>query len=241
MAANNEIGVLQPLEEISALCREYGALFHTDAAQAFEKIPLDVHSLSIDLMSLSSHKIYGPKGVGALYCRLKPRIGLEPLFSGGGQERGMRSGTLPVPLCVGFGAASKLAGTLREKETERLRSLRKRLYDKLSAHLPKVYLNGHPEKRLAGNLNISFAGVEGEAILMGAKDLALSTGSACNSLSLEPSHVLVALRVDPNIIHGSVRISLGRFTTEEEVDRAASSLIDSVRRLRALSPIWEEN
>ncbi|MDR1266807.1 MAG: IscS subfamily cysteine desulfurase [Holosporales bacterium] len=239
MAANNEIGVLQPLADIGAICRERGVFFHTDAAQALGKIPLDVHALSVDLMSLSSHKIYGPKGIGALYCRLKPRVSLEPLLSGGGQERGLRSGTVAVPLCVGFGEACRIAGSVREEEGRRLLALRKRLYTLLCEGLPEIYLNGHPDQRLPGNLNISFAGVEGEGILMGAKDLALSTGSACNSLSLEPSHVLAALGVDPNIIHGSVRISLGRFTTEEEVDQAAASLIASVRRLREMSPLWE--
>ncbi|MDR0406755.1 MAG: IscS subfamily cysteine desulfurase [Holosporales bacterium] len=240
MTANNEIGVIQPIAEIGALCREAGIFFHTDAAQALGKIALDVNALSVDLMSLSSHKIYGPKGVGALYCRLKPRVGLAPLLSGGGQERGLRSGTLPVPLCVGFGAACHLACTLKDKENARLLILRNRLYEKLCADLPKIYLNGHFEKRLAGNLNISFEGIEGEGLLMGVKNLALSTGSACNSMSLEPSHVLLALGMDPGLIHGSVRISLGRFTTEEEIDCAAESLIAAVRKLRAMSPLWEE-
>ncbi|MDR2416989.1 MAG: IscS subfamily cysteine desulfurase [Holosporales bacterium] len=240
MAANNEIGVIQPIREIGALCREYGVFFHTDAAQAFGKIPLDVDDMSIDLMSLSGHKIYGPKGIGALYCRSKPRVRFVPLLSGGGQEQGLRSGTVPVPLCVGFGAASALMHSLRDEENTRLLALRHRLLGKLRAALPKIHLHGHPEQRLPGNLNVSFEGIEGEALLMGTKDLALSTGSACNSLSLQPSHVLVALGVDPNIIHSSVRISLGRFTTEEEVDYAATTLISSVKKLRTMSPIWKE-
>lgn len=239
MAANNEIGVIQPLAEIGKLCRERKVYFHTDAAQAVGKIPLDVEAMNIDLMSISGHKVYGPKGIGALYVRRRPRVRLEALISGGGQERGMRSGTLPTPLCVGLGEACRIAGEEMAAETERLTGLRDHFLDRINRALPEVYLNGHPDHRLAGNLNISFAYVEGEGLMMGIKDLAVSSGSACTSASLEPSYVLRALGVDEELAHTSLRIGIGRFTTLEELDYAADRIIAEVSRLREMSPLWE--
>ncbi|HQS83605.1 MAG: IscS subfamily cysteine desulfurase [Alphaproteobacteria bacterium 16-39-46] len=239
MAVNNEVGVIQPLSEIGALCRLKGALFHTDAAQAVGKIPLDVNAMNIDLLSLSGHKIYGPKGVGALYVRRKPRVRLEALIHGGGQERGFRSGTLPTPLCVGLGEACFIAEQEREGETERLNELRNRFLEKIHSSLADVYLNGDLEKRIPGNLNLSFAYVEGEGLMMGIKNLALSSGSACTSESLEPSYVLRALGVTEDLAHTSLRIGFGRFTTQAEMDEAAESIIKAVTRLREMSPLWE--
>ena len=239
MAVNNEIGVIQPLREIGALCRERKVFFHTDAAQAVGKIPLDVDDMNIDLMSISGHKIYGPKGVGALYVRRRPRVRLAALITGGGQERGMRSGTLPTPLCVGLGAACAIAKAEMGAEVERLRMLRDRFYDGIVERLPEVYLNGDLEQRIPGNLNISFAYVEGEGLMMGIKDLAVSSGSACTSASLEPSYVLRALGVDEELAHTSLRIGLGRFTTEDEVDYAVEKIAGEVERLRQMSPLWE--
>ncbi len=239
MAVNNEIGVIQPLAEIGAICRERGAFFHTDAAQAVGKIPLDVNAMNIDLLSISGHKIYGPKGIGALYVRRKPRIRLVPLINGGGQERGMRSGTLPTPLCVGFGEACRIARLEMGAEAERLRMLRDRMYNGIMARLPEVYLNGDLDQRIPGNLNLSFAFVEGEGLMMGVKDLAVSSGSACTSASLEPSYVLRALGVEVEMAHTSLRIGLGRFTTEQEVDDAIESIVKAVTKLREMSPLWE--
>jgi cysteine desulfurase len=239
MAANNEIGVIQPLAEIGKICRAKGVFFHTDCAQAFGKIPLDVQAMNIDLMSISGHKIYGPKGIGALYVRRKPRIRLVPLIHGGGQERGFRSGTLPTPLCVGLGAAAAIAKQEMAAENEKLTKLRDRFYKRLKDRLPEIYLNGDLERRLPGNLNISFAYVEGEGLMMGIKDLSVSSGSACTSASLEPSYVLRALGVDEELAHTSLRIGFGRFTTEEEVDYAADRIIEAVTKLRAMSPLWE--
>jgi cysteine desulfurase len=239
MAVNNEIGVIQSLKEIGAICRENKVFFHTDAAQAVGKIPLDVNEMNIDLMSISGHKIYGPQGIGALYVRRRPRVRLRPLFSGGGQERGMRSGTVPTALCAGFGAACEIAAQEMGAEAERLRMLRERFYKKVAEELPEVYVNGDLEQRVPGNLNISFAYVEGEGLMMGIKDLAVSSGSACTSASLEPSYVLRALGVDEELAHTSIRIGLGRFTTEEEVDYAAERIVEEVNRLRELSPLWE--
>lgn len=239
MAANNEIGVVQPLAEIGALCRSRGVFFHTDCAQAFGKIPLDVEAMKIDLMSISGHKIYGPKGVGALYVRRKPRVRLVALIHGGGQERGMRSGTLPTPLCVGLGEAAAIAQREMASEAARLTTLRDRFLKRINDALPEVYLNGDLEHRIPGNLNLSFAYVEGEGLMMGIKDLAVSSGSACTSASLEPSYVLRALGVDEEMAHTSLRIGFGRFTTEAEVDFAADKIIAAVRKLRALSPLWE--
>ncbi|MTJ80153.1 MAG: IscS subfamily cysteine desulfurase [Telmatospirillum sp.] len=239
MAANNEIGVIQPLAEIGALCRARGVFFHTDAAQAVGKIPLDVEAMNIDLMSISGHKIYGPKGVGALYVRRRPRVRLEALVSGGGQEKGLRSGTLSTPLCVGIGEACRIARLEMEEEAERLTGLRDRLFDAISSRLPEIRLNGDARRRLPGNLNISFAYVEGEGLMMGVKDIAVSSGSACTSASLEPSYVLKALGLDAEMAHSSLRIGLGRFTTVEEVDFAANHICEAVTRLREISPLWE--
>jgi cysteine desulfurase len=239
MAANNEIGVIQPLAEIGAICRRKGAFFHTDAAQAYGKIPLDVNAMKIDLMSISGHKIYGPKGIGALFVRRKPRVRLQALIHGGGQERGMRSGTLPTPLCVGLGRAAEIARAEMGAEAERLRALRDRFYKRVKDRLPEVYLNGDIEQRLPGNLNLSFAYVEGEGLMMGIKDLSVSSGSACTSASLEPSYVLRALGVEEELAHTSLRIGFGRFTTEAEVDYAADRIVAAVQKLRAMSPLWE--
>jgi len=239
MTVNNEIGVIQPVKEIGKICRERGVFFHTDCAQAVGKIPLDVEAMNIDLMSISGHKIYGPMGIGALYVRRKPRVRLVPLFNGGGQERGMRSGTLPLPLCVGIGAACAIAEKEMGAEAERLRMLRDRMYNKLKQQLPEIYLNGDLDQRIPGNLNISFAYVEGEGLMMGIKDLAVSSGSACTSASLEPSYVLRALGVEEELAHTSLRLGFGRFTTQEEVDYAAERIVTEVNRLRELSPLWE--
>ena len=238
MAVNNEIGVIQPIAEIGAFCRARKIFFHTDAAQAAGKIPLDVNEMNIDLMSISGHKLYGPKGVGALYVRRKPRVRLHAIINGGGQERGMRSGTLPGALCVGFGAACEIAQRDMAADDERLRRLRDRLLDGLS-DIPDIYVNGDLERRFPGNLNISFAYIEGESMLMALKDLAVSSGSACTSASLEPSYVLRALGVDEELAHTSIRIGIGRFTTEGEIDYAVRTIHEHVGRLREMSPLWE--
>jgi len=239
MAVNNEIGVIQPLAEIGRLCRERGIFFHTDAAQAVGKIPLDVEAMNIDLMSISGHKIYGPKGIGALYVRRKPRVRIKALIDGGGQERGMRSGTLPTPLCVGLGEACAIAKVEMAAENERLRVLQRRLYKGITEAIPDVFLNGDPDHRIPGNLNLSFAYVEGESLLMAIKDVAVSSGSACTSASLEPSYVLRALGVEEEMAHTSIRFGIGRFTTESEVDYAIATIKEHVGRLRAMSPLWE--
>jgi cysteine desulfurase len=239
MAVNNEIGVIQPLAEIGRMCREKGAFFHTDAAQAFGKIPLDVNAMNIDLMSISGHKIYGPKGIGALFVRRKPRVRMIALIHGGGQERGFRSGTLPTPLCVGLGEAAAIAKREMGQETDRLTKLRDRFYESVKQRLPEVYLNGDLKSRIPGNLNLSFAYVEGEGLMMGIKDLSVSSGSACTSASLEPSYVLRALGVTEDLAHTSLRIGFGRFTTEDEVDYAADRIVEAVQKLRAMSPLWE--
>src|SRR5215831_9497270 len=234
MIANNEIGTIQRLAEIGAICKERGVLFHTDAVQAFGKIPFDVETMRVDLASVSGHKIYGPKGVGALYVRSRnPRVRLEPIVFGGGHERGMRSGTLNVPGIVGLGAAAELAAAEMPEESRRVRRLRKRLYDRLRSRIDGLTLNGPPlpeieedgslapgvvERRLPGNLNVSFSGVEGEALLVSMKDVAVSSGSACTSATLEPSHVLTALGVPADLAHASIRFGIGRWTTAEEVD-----------------------
>ncbi len=239
MAVNNEIGVIQPLKAIGEICRERKVYFHTDAAQAVGKIPLDVEDMKIDLMSISGHKLYGPKGIGALFVRRRPRVRLEAMISGGGQERGMRSGTLPTPLCVGLGEACRIAEAEMGAEAERLHMLADRFYNAIMAELPEVYLNGDREQRIPGNLNLSFAYVEGEGLMMGIKDLAVSSGSACTSASLEPSYVLRALGVDEELAHTSLRIGIGRFSTEEEMDFAVERIVGEVKRLRAMSPLWE--
>ncbi len=239
MGVNNEIGVIQPLKEIGALCRERKIFFHTDCAQAVGKIPLDVNEMNIDLMSISGHKLYGPMGIGALYVRRRPRVRLQAMINGGGQERGMRSGTLPTPLCVGLGEACEIAEKEMPAETERLKMLSDRMYKRIMDALPEVYLNGDHEQRVPGNLNLSFAYVEGEGLMMGINDLSVSSGSACTSASLEPSYVLRALGLEDELAHTSLRLGFGRFSTEEEVDYAAERIIQEVQRLRDMSPLWE--
>ncbi len=239
MAVNNEIGVIQPIEQIGALCRERKTFFHTDAAQATGKIPLDVNAMNIDLMSISGHKMYGPMGVGVLYVRRRPRVRLKALITGGGQERGMRSGTLPTPLIVGIGEACAIATKEMGADNEHIRRLSDRLHDGLKSVLDEIYLNGDREKRYPGNLNFSFAYVEGESLMMGIKDLAVSSGSACTSASLEPSYVLRALGVDEELAHTSLRLGIGRFTTEAEIDYAVACLKEHVNKLRSMSPLWE--
>jgi len=239
MAVNNEIGVIQPLAEIGKICREAGVFFHTDAAQAAGKIPLDVEAMNIDLMSISGHKVYGPKGVGALYVRRKPRVRLHAIINGGGQERGMRSGTLPTPLCVGLGEACAIAMREMKIEAAQIKILSDRLYQGLTSQLDDVYLNGQGAPRISGNLNLSFAYVEGEGLMMGIKELSVSSGSACTSSSLEPSYVLRALGVEEELAHTSIRFGLGRFTTEADVDRAIELVVTAVTRLREMSPLWE--
>ncbi|VTT96830.1 cysteine desulfurase : Cysteine desulfurase IscS OS=Acidobacterium capsulatum (strain ATCC 51196 / DSM 11244 / JCM 7670) GN=icsS2 PE=3 SV=1: Aminotran_5 [Gemmataceae bacterium] len=240
MAANNEIGTLQPIKAIGRLCKEKGVLFHTDAVQVVGKVPVDVEDMGIDLLSLSAHKMYGPKGIGALYVRKKdPRVRLEPQIDGGGHERGMRSGTLPVPLIVGLGKASELCRLEMAEESQRTFRLRERLRSKIMGELPESYLNGHPEERLPGNANISFAYVEGEGLMMGIKDVAVSSGSACTSASLEPSYVLRALGVGDELAHSSIRFGIGRFNTEAEVDFVADLVVREVSRLREMSPLYE--
>lgn len=240
MTVNNEIGVIQPMAEIGQIAREHGVLFHTDATQAVGKVPVDVNDMNIDLMSFTAHKLYGPKGIGALYVRRKnPRVRLAPLIDGGGHERGMRSGTLNVPGIVGFGKAVELAMAERESEAKRLTRLRDRLKDIIMQQVDETYLNGHPTRRLPGNLNISFAYVEGESLLMEMNDVALSSGSACTSATLDASHVLTALGVDEELAHSSIRFGLGRFTTEEEVDYVGNKIVGAVRRLREMSPLYE--
>jgi cysteine desulfurase len=267
MAVNNEIGVVQPLSEIGAVCRERKVFFHTDAAQAAGKIALDVNASKIDLLSLSGHKLYGPKGVGALYVRRRPRVRLEAQMSGGGQERGLRSGTVPHPLVVGLGAAAEVAKSEMAADAVHVKRLERRLREGIAARLQGVVLNGpedcgqqqggieaaaaggaaasasssspHHPKRYAGVVNLSFAYVEGESLLMGLKDVAVSSGSACTSASLEPSYVLRALGVEEDMAHTSIRYGLGRFTTEEEVDRAVEMTCAHVEKLREMSPLWE--
>jgi cysteine desulfurase len=239
MAAHNEIGVLQPIAEIGTLCRSKGVFFHTDAAQAVGKIPLDVEAMNIDLLSISGHKIYAPKGVGALYVRKRPRVRLVAQMHGGGQERNMRSGTLSPFLCVALGEACSLAQKEMEEETQRLLNLRTDFLALLQKELPEIEINGSMDHRLPGNLNISFAYVEGEGLMMGIKKLCLSSGSACTSASLEPSYVLKAIGVTEDMAHTSLRIGIGRFTTEEELKKAAENIIESVTRLREMSPLYE--
>jgi cysteine desulfurase len=239
MGVNNEIGVIQPLAEIGKLCRAKGAFFHTDCAQAYGKIPLDVEAMNIDLMSISGHKIYGPKGIGALYVRRKPRVRLQAMIHGGGQERGMRSGTLPTPLCVGLGEAAAICKREMASEAEKLAKLRDRFLTRIRDRLPEVFMNGDETQRIPGNLNLSFAYVEGEGLMMGIKDLSVSSGSACTSASLEPSYVLRALGVEEELAHTSLRIGFGRFTTDAEVDYAADRIIAAVQKLREMSPLWE--
>jgi cysteine desulfurase len=238
MHVNNEIGVIQDIEAIGRLTRSRGILFHVDAAQSAGKIPLDLARLPVDLLSLSAHKVYGPKGMGALYVRRKPRVRLEAQMHGGGHERGLRSGTLATHQIVGMGEAFRIAGEEMASEGERLRMLRERLWAGLR-DMPEVYLNGHPEQRVAGNLNVSFAFVEGESLIMALKDIAVSSGSACTSASLEPSYVLRALGRSDELAHSSIRFTMGRWSTLEEIDYTIELIRGKVEKLRELSPLWE--
>jgi cysteine desulfurase len=240
MYANNEIGVIQPVVEIGKLCHERGVIFHTDATQAIGKVPVDVVKQNIDLASISGHKMYGPKGVGALYVRRKnPRVQVSAIIDGGGHERGMRSGTLNVPGIVGLGKACAIAQEDMPQESCRLAGLRNRLRDRIMGKLDEVYINGSMDHRLPGNLNISFAYVEGESLLMGINDIAVSSGSACTSATLEPSYVLKALGTGDDLAHSSIRFGIGRFNSEAEVDYVADRVIETVERLRELSPLYE--
>lgn len=238
MAANNEIGVIQPLMKIGAICRRRGVLFHTDAAQAVGKTDLDVEAMSIDLLSVSGHKIYGPKGVGALYVRRRPRVRLAAQIDGGGQERGLRAGTLPTPLCVGLGEACRIAWAEMETEAQRLAALRDRLLRGLRGKIQEMRVNGDLEQRLPGNLSLGFLGVETSGLLAALQSIAVSAGSACSSSNSEPSHVLSALGVDTTS-WASIRIGLGQFTSQSDVDCAVEELVRAVARLRELSPLWE--
>jgi cysteine desulfurase len=240
MYANNEIGVIQPIREIGAICKEKGVLFHTDGVQAVGKIPVNVLQDNIDLMSLTAHKMYGPKGVGALYVRRRnPRVQISAQMDGGGHERGMRSGTLNVPGIVGFGKAAALCQELMPAEMEKHRAMRDRLRQTLEKNLEETYINGSMEHRLPHNLNMSFAYVEGESLLMGINDIAVSSGSACTSATLEPSYVLKALGLGDDLAHTSIRFGIGRFNTDEEIDYVANKMIEVVNKLRELSPLWE--
>jgi cysteine desulfurase len=236
MAAHNEIGVVQPLAEIGAICREQGVLLHTDAAQAAGKIALDVEAMRIDLMSISGHKLYGPKGIGALYVRRRPRVRLAPLFDGGGQERGLRSGTLPTPLCVGLGRATTIAAAEMPAERVRLRRLRDRLHKGLERRIRGLRLNGDPERRLPGSLNLSFPGISAPALIEACPSVAVSTGSACTSAAVEPSYVLRALGLSDDLANASIRIGLGRFNSDAEVDFAIDALAAAASRLAAAAP-----
>jgi len=241
MAVNNEIGVIQPIEEIGKLCRSKKVFFHTDAAQGVGKINIDVNAMNIDLMSISGHKLYGPKGVGAIYVRRRPRVRMVAEMSGGGQERGLRSGTVPTPLVVGLGAACEVAASEIDNDRAHVEKLATRMKEGIMSKLEHVTVNGDaPEKyRYPGNMNLSFNYVEGESLLMGLKDVAVSSGSACTSASLEPSYVLRAIGVDEEAAHTSIRFGIGRFTTEEEVDATIEQVVTHVTKLRDLSPLWE--
>jgi cysteine desulfurase len=239
MAANNEVGAINPIAEIGRLCHDHGVVFHTDAAQAVGKIPLDVQADSVDLLSLSAHKIYGPKGIGALYVRRRdPQVRLEPLVDGGGHERGLRSGTLPVPLVVGLGLAAEIAMRERDDEARRLLELRERLHQGIAGRVPGIRLNGPPADRLPGNLNLSFGDVDGEALMMAMRDIAVSSGSACSSAEPEPSHVLLAMGLDEDMARASLRFGLGRFTTTDEIDFAIDTVAAAVERLRTQTVAW---
>ena len=239
MAVNNEIGVIQDIAAIGEMCRRHGMLYHCDATQAVGKMDLDTEKLKIDLMSLSGHKVYGPKGIGALYVRRKPRVRIEPQIHGGGHERGMRSGTLPTHQIVGMGEAYRLARLEQAEEIKRIAALRDRLKDGIEKNIPEIVINGDMEHRVCSNLNVSFNFIEGESLMMAVKDLAVSSGSACTSASLEPSYVLKSLGRSDELAHSSIRFTLGRFTTEEEIDFAVKLLTEKVAKLRELSPLWE--
>jgi len=238
MMVNNEIGVIQPIAEIGEICRSKGIIFHCDAVQAAGKIPVDLQKLKVDLLTVTAHKVYGPKGIGALYVRRKPRVRIEPQIHGGGHERGLRSGTLPTHQIVGMGEAFRIARREMGTESERIRALRDRLLAGFK-DMEEVYVNGDMERRIPGNLNISFNFVEGESLIMGIKDVAVSSGSACTSASLEPSYVLRALGRSDELAHSSIRFTIGRFTTEEEIDYAVRLLRAKIGKLRELSPLWE--
>lgn len=239
MAVNNEIGVIQDIAAIGEMCRRHGVLYHCDATQAVGKMDLDTEKLKIDLMSLSGHKVYGPKGIGALYVRRKPRVRIEPQIHGGGHERGMRSGTLPTHQIVGMGEAYRLARLEQAEEIKHIAALRDRLKDGIEKNIPEIVINGDMEHRVCSNLNVSFNFIEGESLMMAVKDLAVSSGSACTSASLEPSYVLKSLGRSDELAHSSIRFTLGRFTTEEEIDFAVKLLTEKVAKLRELSPLWE--
>jgi cysteine desulfurase len=240
MAANNEVGTLHPIGEIGRLCKERGILFHTDAAQAIGKVPIDVQAMGIDLLSISGHKIYAPKGIGALYVRRRhPRVILEPVMFGGGHERGLRSGTLNVPGAVGLGMALQIAREEMAEEAERLRALRDRLHQRISERLEDIHLNGHPEERLPHSLNLSFAYVEGESLLIALDGIAVSSGSACTSEKRAPSHVLKMMGISDDLAQTSIRFGLGRFNTQEEVDEVSERVAEVVTRLREISPLYE--
>lgn len=240
MHANNEVGTIHPIAEVGKTAKQKGILLHVDAAQTVGKVAIDVNALGIDALSISGHKIYGPKGIGALYVRrANPRVRLAPVIHGGGHERGLRSGTLNVPAIVGLGMACEIAGASLDKEAVRLSALRDRLKDGIFKRLDEVHLNGHPTERIPNNLNISFAYVEGEALMMGLKEIAVSSGSACTSASLEPSYVLKAMGVGEDLAHTSIRFGLGRFTTEEEIDFTIEKVVATVSRLREMSPLYE--
>ncbi|REJ59685.1 MAG: IscS subfamily cysteine desulfurase [Proteobacteria bacterium] len=238
MHANNEIGVVNDIAGIGEVCRERGVIYHVDAAQSTGKLPLDMEAMKVDLLSISAHKMYGPKGIGALYVRRKPRVRIEAQMHGGGHERGMRSGTLATHQIVGLGEAARIANEEMQAEGDRLKALRQRFWDAIN-DIPEVHMNGSRDHRLPGALNVSFAFVEGESLLMSLKDLAISSGSACTSASLEPSYVLRALGLNDELAHSSLRFSFGRFTTEEDVDQAAQSVRHAVDKLRELSPLWD--
>ena len=238
MHANNEIGVVNDIAGIGEICRERGVIYHVDAAQSTGKLPLDMETMKIDLLSISAHKMYGPKGIGALYVRRKPRVRIEAQMHGGGHERGMRSGTLATHQIVGLGEAARIANAEMQAEGDRLKALRQRFWDAIN-DIPEVHMNGSRDHRLPGALNVSFAFVEGESLLMSLKDLAISSGSACTSASLEPSYVLRALGLNDELAHSSLRFSFGRFTTEDDVDQAAQSVRHAVDKLRELSPLWD--
>lgn len=239
MGVNNEIGVKQPIKEIGNLCRSKKIFFHSDCAQAVGKIPLDVNDMKIDLMSISGHKIYGPKGIGALYVRRRPRVRLESIISGGGQERGVRSGTLPTPLVVGIGEACRIAYNEMEMDNKYIRELSERLVKGIQDQIPDVYRNGDIHQSIPGCVNLSFAYVEGESLLMALKDIALSSGSACTSASLEPSYVLRAIGAEEDLAHSSIRFGIGRFTTKEEIDFTVNKCVFHTQKLREMSPLWE--
>ena len=239
MGVHNEIGVIQPLKEIGNICRKNGVFFHTDCAQAIGKIKINVDEMNIDLLSISGHKIYAPKGVGALYVRRKPRVRISAMMSGGGQERGMRSGTLSPALCVGLGEACKICADEIDEESKRITKLKNILLEGIQGECDDIFINGSETDRVPGNINLSFAYVEGESLMMGIKNLAVSSGSACTSASLEPSYVLKALGVSEELAHTSLRIGIGRYTSEKDVRDAVKVIVNEVKRLRSLSPLWE--